>query len=151
VVEEPIVESKTSRKMYTTNLNRQELIVGDEDAKITNVDGPIMKTKRRRLVSDETTIDRLPRKKTVKKTTLKTKKIKLVDKPVNQPGVESVNEPTIKVRRVKNQVADKDVDKKADIKKNKRKPVRRRKKKEPKALNEDEIQESLVKDFLSDD
>ena len=137
--------------MYTTNLNRQELIVGDEEARITNVDGPIMKTKRRRLVSDETTIDRLPRKKTVKKTALKTKKIKLVDKSVNQLDEESVNEPTIKVRRVKNQIDDKDADKKADIKKNKRKPVRRKKKKGTKALNEDEIQENLVKEFLSDD
>ena len=137
--------------MYTTNLNRQELIVGDEEAKITNVDGPIMKTKRRRLVSDETTIDRLPRKKTVKKTALKTKKIKLVDKSVNQLDEESVNQPTIKVRRVKNQIDDKDADKKADIKKNKRKPVRRKKKKGTKALNEDEIQENLVKEFLSDD
>ena len=151
VVEEPIMESKTSRKMYTTNLNLQELIVADEEAKVTNVDGPIMKTKRRRLVSDETTIDRLPRKKTVKKTALKTKKIKLVDNSVNQLDEESVNEPTIKVRRVKNQIDDKDADKKAEIKKNKRKPVRRKKKKGTKALNEDEIQENLVKEFLSDD
>lgn len=151
IVEKSNVGSKTSRKMYTTNLNQQELVTNEKEDKIANIDGPIMRTKRRRLVAEETTTERYPRKKSVKKNALKTKKIKLVDKSQTPAGEESVIDQKIKVRRVKSQTEEIDSQETRDIKKKKRKPVRRKKNKKTKPINEDEIQENLVKDFLSDD
>lgn len=138
----------SDRKMYTSNPQNQTLIDDMGKLNIPNVDGPIMKTKRKRLVSNPTTTKPVARKKTVKKATIKTKKVKIVETNPNLDDDNSKSE--IKIRKVKLDLEEVDSTMVEEPKRKKRKPVRRKGKKSPKPLDEKKIQEELVKDFLKE-
>ena len=57
----------------------------------------------------------------------------------------------VKIRKVKSGVEDLDATIIEEPKRKKRKPVRRRSKKSPKPIDEEKIQEELVKDFLKEE
>ena len=144
--EEPF---KSDRKMYTSNPQNQTLIDDTGKLDIPNVDGPIMKTKRKRLVSNPSITKPVVRKKVVKKAAIKTKKVKIVETNPNLDD-DSVKS-DIKIRKVKLGVEDVDATMDEEPKRKKRKPVRRRSKKSPKPIDEEKIQEELVKDFLKEE
>ncbi|MBB69831.1 MAG: hypothetical protein CMB28_01845 [Euryarchaeota archaeon] len=139
VEEEEVVKPKRTpppsrRKMYSTSTDNVALVkkkrVADSQL---NKDGPIMKTKRKRLdsIQDDFVSD---------------------DKPVVAAKKRLVKstEPVIKTRKVK---AEKKEDPKPEpVKKKKRKPVKRKKKdSDKKRINEEKMQEDLVSDFLKDE
>ena len=129
----------SKRKMYSTSTD-DELLVKKKrvsSAKL-NKDGPIMKTKRKRLVSTDQ-----DSKKTNVKPVIATKK-----------RIVKSSEPVIKKRKVKSmeKEVEPEPEPEPETKKKKRKPVRRKKKKDSqKKLDEKELQENLVKDFLKED
>ena len=103
------------------------------DSKL-NKEGPIMKTKRKRLdsIKEDYVSD---------------------DKPVvaSKKRLVKSSEPVIKTRKVK--TAKKEDSKPEHEKKKKRKPVKRKKKKDSdkKRINEEKMQEELVSDFLKEE
>ena len=125
----------SKRKMYSTSTD-DELLVKKKRVSSAelNKDGPIMKTKRKRLVSADQDSE-----KTNVKPVIATKK-----------RIVKSSEPVIKKRKVKSM--EKEVEPEPEVKKKKRKPVRRKKKKDSqKKLDEEKLQENLVNDFLKED
>ena len=121
--------------MYSTSTD-DELLVKKKRVSSAelNKDGPIMKTKRKRLVSADQDSE-----KTNVKPVIATKK-----------RIVKSSEPVIKKRKVKSM--EKEVEPEPEVKKKKRKPVRRKKKKDSqKKLDEEKLQENLVNDFLKED
>ena len=115
----------SKRKMYTTSTESTQLVkkkrVSSSDL---NKDGPIMKTKRKRLVSDEEAPPVVAKKRVV-----------------------APSEPVIRKRKVKVQQEEPEPEKKK-----KRKSVKRKNKgKSKKKIDEDKLQENLVSDFLNKD
>ena len=125
----------SKRKMYTTSTENEPLAkkrrVSDSSL---NRDGPIMKTKRKRLDSIE------------QSTELSTAKPVITGKK----KVVKNEEPVIKKRKVR--ATKKEEEKPEPETKKKRKPVKRKKKQgSEKKINEEKLQDNLVSDFLNDD
>ena len=137
--EEPVIKDRpkrtpppSRRKMYSTTLENEPLAKKKRvsESKL-NRDGPIMKTKRKRLDSIEQNSE-----------PPKSKPIVAAKKKVVKP-----EEPVIKKRKVK---AAKKEETKPEAKK-KRKPVKRKKKGSGKKIDEDKLQDNLVSDFLKEE
>ena len=125
----------SKRKMYTTSTENEPLAkkrrVSDSSL---NRDGPIMKTKRKRLDSIEQSTELTTAKPVI------TGKKKVVKN----------EEPVIKKRKVR--ATKKEEEKPEPETKKKRKPVKRKKKQgSEKKINEEKLQDNLVSDFLNDD
>ena len=139
---EPVIEERpkrtpppSKRKMYTTSTENEPLAkkkrVSDSSL---NRDGPIMKTKRKRLDSIEQSTELTTAKPVI------TGKKKVVKN----------EEPVIKKRKVR--ATKKEEEKPEPETKKKRKPVKRKKKQgSEKKINEEKLQDNLVSDFLNDD
>ena len=137
--EEPVIKDRpkrtpppSRRKMYSTTVENEPLAKKKRvsESKL-NRDGPIMKTKRKRLNSIEQNSE-----------PSKSKPIVAAKKKVVKP-----EEPVIKKRKVK---AAKKEETKPEAKK-KRKPVKRKKKGSGKKIDEDKLQDNLVSDFLKEE
>ena len=137
--EEPVIKDRpkrtpppSRRKMYSTTVENEPLAKKKRvsESKL-NRDGPIMKTKRKRLDSIEQNSE-----------PPKSKPIVAAKKKVVKP-----EEPVIKKRKVK---AAKKEETKPEAKK-KRKPVKRKKKGSGKKIDEDKLQDNLVSDFLKEE
>ena len=137
--EEPVIKDRpkrtpppSRRKMYSTTVENEPLAKKKRvsESKL-NRDGPIMKTKRKRLDSIEQNSE-----------PPKSKPIVAAKKKVVKP-----EEPLIKKRKVK---AAKKEETKPEAKK-KRKPVKRKKKGSGKKIDEDKLQDNLVSDFLKEE
>ena len=125
----------SKRKMYSTSTENESLAKKKRVSKQElNKDGPIMKTKRKRLDSVET------------------KTSSSADKPVVavKKKVVKTSEPVIRKRKVK--TAKEEVPKPEPEKKKKRKPVKRKKKpSSEKKIDEEKMQENIVNDFLKEE
>ena len=139
--EEPVIEDRpkrtpppSRRKMYSTTVENEPLAKKKRvsESKL-NRDGPIMKTKRKRLDSIEQNSE-----------PSKSKPIVAAKKKVVKP-----EEPVIKKRKVK--AARKEETKPEPEAKKKRKPVKRKKKGSGKKIDEDKLQDNLVSDFLKEE
>ena len=130
-----------------------------------NKDGPIMKTKRKRLASAEVQKPVVAKRRAVApvEKTVKTRKVRKVEVETDITEVESipeivetaVEEPDIEIVEEKSeeQVPELIEETVVKEKKKKRKPVRRKKKPsaDGKTIDEDKMQGDLVSDFLSED
>ncbi|MGB1589622.1 MAG: hypothetical protein ACPHDO_04725, partial [Candidatus Poseidoniaceae archaeon] len=125
----------SKRKMYTTSTENEPLAKKKRVSNSNlNKDGPIMKTKRKRLDSIEQISE-----------SSNTKPVITGKKKVVKP-----EEPVIKKRKVK--TAKKEETKTELETKKKRKPVKRKKKQSSeKKIDEDEMQDNLVNDFLKEE
>ena len=124
----------SKRKMYSTSSDNEPLAKKRRVSETKlNKDGPIMKTKRKRLDS----IDQNSESSTSRPIVAGKKK---VVKP---------EENVIKTRKVK--TAKKEETKPEPEAKKKRKPVKRKKKGSGKKIDEDKLQDNLVSDFLKEE
>ena len=140
--DEPVIKERpkrtpppSKRKMYSTSAENEPLAKKKRvsEAKL-NKDGPIMKTKRKRLDSIEQNSE-----------SSNSKPIVAGKKKVVKP-----EEPVIKTRKVK--TAKKEETKPEPEAKKKRKSVKRKKKKgSEKKIDEDKLQDNLVSDFLKEE
>ncbi|MBT3657807.1 MAG: hypothetical protein HN544_06390, partial [Euryarchaeota archaeon] len=112
-----------------------------------NKDGPITKTKKKRLVSNSDEKPVVPKKKVVEKghNTMKTRKVK---QKTDTTELKVTKRKTVK----KEVVIEKEDVKEKDVPTKKRKSVKRKKKtSEVKSIDEDKLQDGLATDFLNED
>ena len=171
---EPVIERtppkrtppSKKRSMYSTSAQnpitakKRQVSTGSD----LNKDGPIMKTKRKRLASAEVQKPVVTKRRAVApaEQTVKTRKVRKVEVETDIPEVESipeiiettVEEPDIEIveEHSEENVSEPIEEPVEKEKKKKRKPVRRKKKTsaDGNSIDEDKMQGNLVSDFLSE-
>lgn len=145
------------KKMYSSTMDQAPLVSKKRTVSSNlNKDGPIMKTKRKRLVVDSEPVKTVSKKKVVAKETQTVKTRKVRAQISTEETNEAVNEEakvSVKKRKAKVNAKSKDEEEKVEsTPKKKRKPVKRKKKpSSEKSIDEEKLQDNLVNDFLSED